>query len=271
MHWKHFPGAASSDGHRPLYSLKIVIRKSFRHVDITRLNDEGIGTMKDILHVLSSQEVFRLGLAALIGSIVGYERQRHSQPAGFRTHTIVALGSALAMCLSIDLATEFTPNAPNGDPARLAAQVISGIGFLGAGAILRYGSTIKGLTTAASLWTVAIIGLTIGAGHISTAVIATFLLLVTLSILDYIEKRLPGSYITRNITLKASDESGLTDELREMFRKNRLEIKSMHLKKDLSHSDIKINILIKTPVKQNLNVLIDILSAIKGIRTFEIH
>ena len=112
--------------------------------------------------LISEGEILiRLGLAALLGMIVGFERERQNQPAGLRTHAILAIGSCLAMTVSINLAVQFVPYVPNGDPARLAAQVISGIGFLGAGAILRYGTNVKGLTTATSLWTVAIVGLAV--------------------------------------------------------------------------------------------------------------
>ncbi len=116
--------------------------------------------------MITEQEiVIRLAIASVLGMIVGFERERQNQPAGLRTHTILAIGSCLAMTISINLAMQFTPLVPNGDPARLAAQVVSGIGFLGAGAILRYGTSVKGLTTATSLWTTAMVGLAIGAGH----------------------------------------------------------------------------------------------------------
>ncbi len=96
--------------------------------------------------------VLRLGLSAVLGMVIGFDRERQNQPAGLRTHTILAIGSCLAMTISINLAIQYQPIA-NGDPSRLAAQVVSGIGFLGAGAILRYGTNVKGLTTATSLWT----------------------------------------------------------------------------------------------------------------------
>lgn len=103
--------------------------------------------------------IIRLLLAGLMGGIIGLERESHGRPAGLRTHIIVSLGSCLIMLVSI----YGFEDAGNRDPARLAAQVISGIGFLGAGTILREGATIIGLTTAASLWVVAGIGLAMGA------------------------------------------------------------------------------------------------------------
>ncbi|HNW35138.1 MAG TPA: MgtC/SapB family protein, partial [Candidatus Ozemobacteraceae bacterium] len=87
--------------------------------------------------------IFRLIFSAFLGGLIGLEREKHSQPAGLRTHIILAIGSSIAMCISINLSMQFHTTATNGDPERLAAQVISGIGFLGAGAIFRYGTGVK--------------------------------------------------------------------------------------------------------------------------------
>jgi len=101
--------------------------------------------------------LLRLAVSMLLGGAIGFERERDSQPAGLRTHMILILGSCLAMILSINIGIK------NGtDPTRMAAQVISGVGFLGAGAILRSGFNVKGLTTATTVWTTAIIGLAVG-------------------------------------------------------------------------------------------------------------
>src|SRR5690554_4940588 len=105
----------------------------------------------------------------LLAGIIGWNREKQGRPAGFRTHILVGIGSTIVMIVSI-LLHEIYPEA---DPARIAAQVISGIGFLGAGTILVQGSTVKGLTTAASLWTTAAIGLAVGAGFYFTAIIGT--------------------------------------------------------------------------------------------------
>lgn len=122
--------------------------------------------------------VFRLFLACVLGGIVGFERERSDSKAGFRTHILVTLGSALIMILSIYAFDEF--HAVTKDPARLAAQVVSGIGFLGAGTILRDKNSIKGLTTAACLWVVAAIGLAVGAGFYISAICVTFLVFLIL-------------------------------------------------------------------------------------------
>lgn len=105
-------------------------------------------------------------LAAVLGGLVGMEREWNNHAAGFRTHILVCLGAATIMLLSIYGFSQFVNEANvRMDPARLAAQVISGVGFLGAGAILRNGPVISGLTTAASVWVVAAIGLCVGAGR----------------------------------------------------------------------------------------------------------
>ena len=131
----------------------------------------------------------RLGLAFLAGGIIGLERSSRHQIAGLRTHILICVGASLLTLLSIWLPQEIT-SAKNGDPGRIAAQVVSGIGFLGAGAIIRLGNNIKGLTTAASLWLIAAVGMAIGAGLYVAAAIAEALSLVTLVLLDRIEKRI---------------------------------------------------------------------------------
>jgi len=132
--------------------------------------------------------VIRLCLAFAGGGIIGFERSFRRQVAGLRTHILIALGAASLMLLSIWLPQNFFEKP--GDPGRIAAQVVSGIGFLGAGAIIRLGSNIKGLTTAASLWLTAAIGLTIGAGMFVTALTAEILALVTLIVLHKVESKI---------------------------------------------------------------------------------
>ena len=115
--------------------------------------------------------ILRLIVATLFGGLIGLERESHKRPAGFRTHILVCIGSALVMMISQYAFLEFSGKLGY-DPGRIAAQVISGIGFLGAGTILREGSTIKGLTTAASLWVVAGIGLAVGTGFYASGAVA---------------------------------------------------------------------------------------------------
>lgn len=120
----------------------------------------------------------KLGFAALLSGIIGFEREHSHRPAGFRTHILVSVGSALVMLTSIYI---FESKGMVGDVTRMSAQVISGIGFLGAGTILREGFSVKGLTTAASLWAVSCIGIAVGAGFYAGAFVATFVIYLTLN------------------------------------------------------------------------------------------
>lgn len=129
----------------------------------------------------------RLLTAAVLGALVGLEREIHAHPAGMRTHLLVSLGAAGFTVLSI----AGFPSA-GADPARVAAQIVTGIGFLGAGAILKEGATIKGLTTAASLWVVASVGMAAGAGAWVTAVTITVIAIVSLWPLRLITERFVG-------------------------------------------------------------------------------
>ncbi|MDD9268047.1 MgtC/SapB family protein [Paenibacillus sp. GCM10023248] len=153
-----------------------------------------------------SELLLRLVLAVFMGGAVGIEREWHNHAAGFRTHILVCLGSTTIMLLSMYGFSEFA-NEPNVrmDPARLAAQVISGIGFIGAGAILRNGSVISGLTTAASIWVVAGIGLCIGAGFTYAAVFATMLSLISLFALNKWEKHVMRNRRYHEMTIKTLD------------------------------------------------------------------
>ncbi|NLY55103.1 MAG: MgtC/SapB family protein [Firmicutes bacterium] len=134
--------------------------------------------------------LLRLLVAFFLGGLVGLEREIHGRPAGLRTHILVAFGSALTMIVSM---YAFAGLNINYDPGRIAAQVVSGIGFLGAGTILRDGLSIKGLTTAASLWMVAAIGLAAGAGMHLIAIISALMALVVLYVLHPLETKFEAS------------------------------------------------------------------------------
>jgi putative Mg2+ transporter-C (MgtC) family protein len=129
--------------------------------------------------ISNSEILLRLALACLLGGIVGLERERNKQPAGLRTHILVCIGATLVMLCNIFIFEKYKGVA-NIDPARLGAQVISGIGFLGAGTIIKEGLSIRGLTTAASLWVVACLGIAIGLGFYTGAIISTSFILVVL-------------------------------------------------------------------------------------------
>ena len=137
--------------------------------------------------MLSNYHVLvRLLLATLLGGFIGFEREAHGRAAGLRTHILVCLGSALIMMTSMYI-FEIYKGVAVVDPSRIAAQVVTGIGFLGAGTILRWGATVKGLTTAASIWAVAAIGLAIGCGFYFAAITSTVLVVTALVVFSKME------------------------------------------------------------------------------------
>lgn len=152
--------------------------------------------------------ILRCGFAILCGAIIGIERERRGKPAGFRTNTLICLGSTLYMLVSEFILQSF--GITNTDPTRIAAQVVTGIGFLGAGTIIQSGATITGLTSAATIWVVAGIGLTIGAGFPLVGLLCTLLTLMTLVILGKIEPKLLGKchFVTCNVVF--ADDGGRT-------------------------------------------------------------
>ena len=163
--------------------------------------------------------ITRLLLALLLGGLIGMERQRKkgkSNSAGFRTHILVTVGSCLFMLVSISMpmVVDSMPNGivNNADPGRIAAQVVSGIGFLGAGAILQGKSRVHGLTTAASLWVVAAIGLAVGAGLCLTATVATLMTFIILTWFSYLENKAEA---IREKQAMIRRNRGLTEECEE--------------------------------------------------------
>ncbi|MCD6383742.1 MAG: MgtC/SapB family protein [Thermoplasmata archaeon] len=152
--------------------------------------------------------VLRLVLAALMGGIIGLERERRRSTAGLRTHMLVSLGSSLLMVISILIPERLGGTANYGDSIRLAAGVVTGIGFLGAGTIIKHGSTVKGLTTAASIWVASALGLTIGAGFIYIAAVVLLLIILALIGLKGIDNYLAKKYGMHIIYMKVRGVGG---------------------------------------------------------------
>lgn len=139
------------------------------------------------------EAIFRLIAAAALGGMVGLERERSGKPAGFRTHLLICVGAALLTELSIEISRSATaPNDFRADPGRIAAQIVSGVGFLGAGTILHSRGSVVGLTTAASMWVVAAIGMATGAGSYVLAMATTLLVVLALRLLGRLEARVEG-------------------------------------------------------------------------------
>ena len=207
----------------------------------------------------------------MFGGIVGLERERYNQPAGFRTHLILCVGSCLLMMLSIFVALDIGNPAQTADPGRIAAQVVSGIGFLGAGAILRFGISVKGLTTAASLWTIAGIGLAVGSGFHLGAAIATLLMVLALSTLKKWERVfLPGRY-QHSLTLTVRDVAGIIGKLEQTLGKHRSSMVNLRMEKSTITGTMEIQAVIKKPKEVKVSDITAELSSIPEISEVEIQ
>ncbi|HSL69535.1 MAG TPA: MgtC/SapB family protein [Longimicrobiales bacterium] len=157
--------------------------------------------------------LLRLVLAAALGGMIGLEREASGKPAGFRTNLLICLGAALVMELSVGVAA-LAEGAVRGDPGRIGAQIVSGIGFLGAGTILHFRGNVTGLTTAATLWVVAAIGMAVGSQAYLEAIGATALVMLTLMLLGRVEDHLiPRPPSERTIDLLLTGEAGVVDRM----------------------------------------------------------
>jgi putative Mg2+ transporter-C (MgtC) family protein len=210
---------------------------------------------------------FRLILAGLFGGLVGLERERNNHPAGFRTHILVSLGSALIMLISIyGFADYMNETNVRFDPARLSAQVVSGIGFLGAGTILRHGFSVTGLTTAASLWVVSGIGLAVGAGFWFGAALTTALVLVSLELLNRLENMMVKKRQLRALHVIVTDEPGKLGEIASLIAGV-----GGHVRKvDVDDSDgggcMEIRFMVRLPEKTCLTELVEEIRKVKGVK-----
>jgi putative Mg2+ transporter-C (MgtC) family protein len=188
--------------------------------------------------------VLRLLLAIILGGVIGWEREKEEKPAGLRTYILVCLGSTLMMIVS---AYGFPGRYPS-DPGRIAAQVITGIGFIGAGTILRTGVTIKGLTTAASIWTVAGIGLAIGVGLYLPAIFTTLLVVVTLMLAVKLEVFIIGSHKPVSLRCIIEDRPGSIGAIGTLLGSLNVDIKQIELS-SAWNGKVILTISLKLPAK----------------------
>jgi putative Mg2+ transporter-C (MgtC) family protein len=206
----------------------------------------------------------RLIIAALLGGLVGGEREIHRHPAGIRTHTLVALGAGIFTVMSIH---GFGQGPGTGiDPTRIAAQIASGIGFLGAGAILKDGVVIRGLTTAASLWATAAVGLAAGAGEYVIAVVSTAVIVVSLWPINALAERLHGSS-SPQVQLRLSLERiDLLGEVSAVLATSNVEIGSIgtqRISKDEYRADLELR-------SRSSSAIVGAIEAIDRIRGVDI-
>ena len=203
--------------------------------------------------------IIRLVLGFLAGAIIGLERSNRRQVAGLRTHILIATGATLLMLISIYLPQQLSPQR-TGDPGRIAAQVVSGIGFLGAGAIIRLGNTIRGLTTAASLWFVAAVGLCIGAGMFIVAAVAEALGLIALLLLYFIENKLFPTERFKMLVISYKDNTASTTEAQEIIKKSGILVQSIDINQRSKKKGTKLRLFVKIPD------FIDIASVARSIK-----
>lgn len=175
-----------------------------------------------LIEVLRLDLLAYLGIAVLLGGAVGFERERRGKAAGLRTNILICVGAALFTRLSIEMAGGV------GDPGRIAAQIVTGVGFLGAGTILQARGRVTGLTSAATIWLVAAIGMAVGAGRVYEASGATLLVIVVLSLLFRLERYIRAMGTVSTVTLEVDLAPERVAEIEAVVREIGLEVRELH-------------------------------------------
>lgn len=197
------------------------------------------------IEVTPVSAIFRLCLSLVLGCLVGFERKRKGQIAGVRTFALISMGATLAMLISIYVPQEYM-DAKSGDPGRIAAQVITGIGFLGAGAIIQMKGSVKGLTTAAGIWLIAAIGLTVGIGLYMLAVTATLLILFILVPLEKLEHKIRIGTEIRVITIGVSQVVENIDGYRAVLARYKVHLSNVYVEYDYEKGSTVINLSVRS-------------------------
>lgn len=203
----------------------------------------------------------RLLLSMLLGSLIGMERKRKGQMAGIRTFALISMGATLAMLLSIYVPQEYL-GLKNGDPGRIAAQVITGIGFLGAGTIIQMKGSVRGLTTVAGIWIVAIVGMAVGVGMYLIAVITTALVLFVLLVLENIERRVNVGSESRIIRLKLTGVLSDIAPYAEVLKKHQVVLTNYYVEYDYQENTTRLNLIVLLREHSNLIEIFKDISAL---------
>lgn len=212
--------------------------------------------------------ILKLILACLLGGVIGLERESLNRPAGLRTYTLVCMGSTLAMIVSLEMYYQFHTTV-NADPGRIAAQVVSGIGFLGAGTIMREGATVRGLTTAAGLWVVACIGLAVGAGMYLPAVVTTVLVLFILVYFVRFEYRITGLRENKAFVLNVEDKPGQIGRIGSKLGELGVLIKNIQLSRLEDSDELEVELLVHLPPGLDPTTVVEKLSVVEGVHSVE--
>ena len=220
-------------------------------------------------------EVFwRLVVAATLGGLIGIEREIHGRPAGFRTHLLVTVGACLMMVVSEAYYVKYgmldVESVVRLDPGRVAAQIVTGIGFLGAGAIIKDGHTVRGLTTAACLWVAAGIGMAVGVGLYLPAVFVTVLALFNLLFLKRAE-RLFRSDQYRTLIVTCDDSVDSLPEIEQCLAIEALRIVNFGFEKDLLAGEVRYDFVVAQYAENRRDVLVKALSGFSWVRKIRFH
>jgi putative Mg2+ transporter-C (MgtC) family protein len=223
------------------------------------------------MHVIAIsplEVVGRMALALLLGAVVGAERERNERAAGLRTHALVCMGSSLIMLVSAYAFADFaTISSVRMDPGRIAAQVVSGIGFLGAGTIILRREVVRGLTTAANLWVVAAIGLAAGAGMYLAAVAGSVGALAILVFLKRVEGLL--FYRSQTLRVRVHPEDGQLDAIRAAFQRSGVRLRALRLRAGRKEGEEQVRLDCFTAPPQSMVHLVEALRAVPGLIAVE--
>ena len=214
--------------------------------------------------------VLKLTMAVVLGGLVGFEREYHNQPAGLKTHIILCVGATLLTIVSISMSRDLGSERLT-DPTRIAAQIVSGIGFLGGGAILRLGATVRGLTTAACIWTVTGVGMAIGAGYYFAGAMVVLTMLFTLHFLGRFENIFMKKRRFREMTLTARSSPDLLGSVEKVLAANHISIKNIEVEREITDPNVELGALVTAPQNVNLNKLTDEIFRIPGTLRFEME
>jgi putative Mg2+ transporter-C (MgtC) family protein len=218
--------------------------------------------------------IFDIATAWLAGAIIGLERSFHGRPAGFRTHALVCLSSAILMVMMNFqedwLAPGVTTDLFRTDPTRMAQGIMTGIGFLGAGVIFKDGLTVRGLTTAASIWTTAAIGILFGVGFRVPAIVATIATLGTLSAFRWIEARIPSQIYAQHIIRFLTDKTMPETALRAFLTARGFSVANMSYRLEEGGGVFEYRMVLRTLEQKNIEQLAVDLRAVEGVLEFRI-
>lgn len=222
-----------------------------------------------ILSSFEMQLLIRLLLATLLGGLIGLERELHGRPAGFRTHLMVALGAALYMGVSLHFYQVYGglsgSLAVRVDPGRVAAQIVVGIGFLGAGAIIRENASVRGLTTAACLWVAAAIGTACGAGMLLIAVVVTAISLVSLLVLKRVEEGLSRD-IYQQVTVVSEYRDGQSERIAQVVRDCGSDLMESGVERNVEAGTVTFEFRVRVISGIATCKLVDVLSLVEGVK-----